>query len=400
MKGLGWIAPSLAAAGLVGLAGTFMAEQSRFKAAVVGWATRDLAIRTHVASVTLREPLETSDFAAIHSFGDMCSANNVRLTVYTAKGGVFIDVPPPQRPKGGYMYSTTACGEFKIRLGIPVSRVMEPFERAKTGFTLAALASAAGVLLVFLLVYRQSVRIRELKRLEKFRSEFIADFSHEMKTPLTGILGAVDLLDGAAPETASTLLPLIKREAVRLNALAQNILDLAKLERFGVSLSKSPEDPREIIEETVERHAAAAKEAGVELVAPPPSSPLPAVDCDRRLVGQALSNLVGNALRHSGAGRISLCAVAGRKDVRFVVEDDGCGIPPEHAKKVFDRFHRVDPARSAETGGAGLGLSIVRRIARLHGGDVSLENVSPHGCRFVVSLTRSQSSAPASRDAS
>ena len=108
--------------------------------------------------------------------------------------------------------------------------------------------------------------------------------------------------------------------------------------------------------------------------------------CDAQLVSQALSNLIANAVRHSGSKEICVSLEQAGGEARIVVEDHGVGIPPDEAERVFERFHRVDPARAAETGGAGLGLAIVRRIARLHGGDVSLSAAKPHGCRFCLSI--------------
>ena len=108
------------------------------------------------------------------------------------------------------------------------------------------------------------------------------------------------------------------------------------------------------------------------------------VDC--QLLSQAVSNLIVNAIRHSGSKDVVVSLEETAKAVRIAVEDHGVGIPPEHAGQIFERFHRVDPSRAAETGGAGLGLAIVRRIARLHGGDVTLAAVQPHGCRFTLAI--------------
>ena len=390
MKGLRWTAPALAAAGLAGFAAVFAVEQSDFKTAVFGWARRDLAVRAHMAAPALKEAIDTSEWRQIRAFGDFCTENGLRMTIFSPGGGVYYDTLRPGAKVAEHIYFDERCGEFTLRLGVPLADVLAPFERAKTLFMFSALAAAAGVFLVFLLVYRQSVRIRELKKIESFRREFIADFSHEMKTPLTGIVGAVDLLgdEGADPATRKTLLAMLKNEAGRLNALAQNILDLAKLENNARrSLAKSGEDAAGIVAEAVERHAAAAARAGFALGVADGSAREGElrVMCDRRLLLQALSNLVENALRHSHGASVKVGAVKWRSGARFVVEDDGRGIPPEHAKKVFDRFHRVDPSRTSG-GGAGLGLSIVRRIARLHGGDASLSPASPHGCRFALEI--------------
>ena len=112
------------------------------------------------------------------------------------------------------------------------------------------------------------------------------------------------------------------------------------------------------------------------------------VRCDPQLIEQAVSNLIGNAVRHSGSDEILVTVACEEKMAHVVVEDHGIGIPPEHVARIFERFHRVDPARAAETGGAGLGLAIVRRIARLHGGDVVFSSVQPKGSRFTLSFLR------------
>ncbi len=387
MRGLDLIAPLVAAAGLAGFAATFAVEQRAFRAAVAGWAERDLASRASLAASTLAEPLATSDFRRIHAFGGECTADGVRLTVLSRGGGVFFDTLRPGEPETEAVYETAPCGEFIVRLGLPLERVLAPFNRAKTGFLLAALAGAAGVGLLFLVTYRQSVRIRELKRLENFRREFVADVSHEIKTPLTGILGAVDMLADCPEDRRATLLAMAKREAARLNALAQNILDLARLERENHPLEKTPVSPDDIVAETLQRFAAKAADAGVILAGRPGAAACAApVAMDAALVSQALANLVENAIRHSGSRDVLVWAEAAGREVSFVVEDHGRGIPPEHAGRIFERFHRVDAARSSETGGAGLGLAIVRRIARLHGGDVALSRAAPSGCRFTLSL--------------
>ena len=257
-----------------------------------------------------------------------------------------------------------------IRLWIPTSRVLRPFRSALVGIVLAALVGIAGVVLFFFVTYRQRVRIRELTRVERFRREFIADVSHEIKTPLTGILGAVDLLDGNA-----SLVPLIRKEAKRLNALVQSILDLARLEREGDVLNRAPTDLADLVREVASRYPCACAAEG------------PCVaDCDAQLVGEALANLIANAVRHSGSADIAVSLERAGGEAMIVVEDHGVGIPPAEAERVFERFHRVDPARAAETGGAGLGLAIVRRIARLHGGDATLAPARPHGCRFTLRL--------------
>lgn len=172
---------------------------------------------------------------------------------------------------------------------------------------------------------------------------------------------------------------MIGKESKRLNALVQEILDLARLEREGEKLNDVETDLAALIADL------AAKYRTVRALADRPVK----VRCDPVLIERAIANLVENAMRHSGSDDITLSLVPPSSPgagVRIVVEDKGIGIPPEHLNRIFERFHRVDPARAAESGGAGLGLAIVRRIARLHGGDVACENVVPHGARFTISI--------------
>ena len=259
------------------------------------------------------------------------------------------------------------------------------------------------MLSVLLFTFRQRARMRELARerdaqrrlveemqkVESFRRDFIADVSHEIKTPLTGIIGAVDLLvspDGLPTESRDRLLSMLRAEAERLNGLAQGILSLARLERDTAlgAANFAPADISEIVRDAVRslRVQAEKKGATVRLIA---SESCIAV-CDGQLISSAVSNLVLNAIRHSGSDEVSVSVSSAGKSVSISVEDHGVGIPPEDRERVFDRFYRVDRSRDSGTGGTGLGLAIVRGIALLHGGSVILESVGPSGCRFVLTI--------------
>ena len=398
------ILPSLfVALGLFGAVAVFVSETHSFRDAVFSWAQRDLESRTELASSTLKEAVETGDFRRIHEFGADCSAKGVRLTVLSAPGGIVFDSVGKGTPQEESIFVTRPCGEFRVRLGLPVSRVLAPYRRARIGFLLAAIVGGTGVLSVLLFTFRQRARMRELARerdaqrrlveemqkVESFRRDFIADVSHEIKTPLTGIIGAVDLLaspDGLPHESHDRLLSMLKGEAERLNTLAQGILSLARLERdmSSGSVNFAPADVSEIVREVVERLRLLAEEKGAAVTVEAPESCIAV--CDGQLIASAVSNLLLNAIRHSGSDEVSVSVSASGKSVSIAVEDHGVGIPPEVRERVFDRFYRVDRSRDSGTGGTGLGLAIVRGIALLHGGSVMLESVEPSGCRFVLTI--------------
>ena len=380
------LAPYLAGAAFVVILAAFGLEMAAFRSAVGTWARRDLQTQAELAAENLDEPLRTQDLRRVAEIAQNLGERSLRLTVYSRPGGVFYRTSPDE--DGAEMRASADAGEYRIELGYPEKAVYRPFHEALVGFALAALVGVAAMFVVFFALYRQRVRIRELARLEEFRRAFIADVSHEIKTPLTGILGAAEMLaDGGAADDAARgrLLAMVTKESKRLNALVQQILDLARLEREGEALDRAETDLADLARETVETLRPRAEASGVRLVLAPSGGPCVA-NADARLVGEALSNLVENAIRHSGSPDVEVSASASGGVARLVVEDHGVGIPPEHAARVFERFHRVDPARAAESGGAGLGLAIVRRIARLHGGDVALAPAAPRGCRFTLSI--------------
>lgn len=374
-----WLPAALAAVAFLGALAVFGWLLNCFWIDVGTWARRDLRSQAELAADSLREPLASQNFRALTGLHTSLEAKGLILRVRSANGGWIFH--------GGYKGATVEeyvpCGEYSVGVAIREEQVYAPFYEALVGFVLAALVGVLGMFVVFFILYRQRVRIRELAKLEKFRREFIADVSHEIKTPLTGILGAVDMLEGMEVEKKGgggqwgVLLSLIRKESKRLNGLVQSILDLARLEREGDVLDVAGFDLEEMLKELAAKY-------GVRYDGSDKSENL--VVGDAALILQAVSNLVENAKRHSGTEDIALSLTWLDGWAHVIVEDHGVGIPPEHAARIFERFHRVDPARAAETGGAGLGLAIVRRIARLHGGEVALTSAKPRGCRFDFSI--------------
>ena len=374
-----WLPAALAAVAFLGALAVFGWLLNCFWIDIGTWARRDLRSQAELAADSLREPLASQNFRALTGLHTSLEAKGLILRVRSANGGWIFH--------GGYKGATVEeyvpCGEYSVGVAIREEQVYAPFYEALVGFVLAALVGVLGMFVVFFILYRQRVRIRELAKLEKFRREFIADVSHEIKTPLTGILGAVDMLEGMEVEKKvgggqwGVLLSLIRKESKRLNGLVQSILDLARLEREGDVLDVAGFDLAEMLKELAAKY-------GVRYDGSDKSANL--VVGDAALILQAVSNLVENAKRHSGTEDIALSLTWLDGWAHVIVEDHGVGIPPEHAARIFERFHRVDPARAAETGGAGLGLAIVRRIARLHGGEVALTPAKPRGCRFDFSI--------------
>ena len=383
-----WIAPALATAAFVAALVVFVVALFSYYKWMVEWSSNDLRSRAEMTAAALTEPLRTLDYKAIDAAAVRLKNERLRLRIcagrsfFVSEGeshtGFYDTLGEPDPPDVVCQWGVAAAGDFQVGIGRPVARLVGPFVKALAVVALAGLVGIMALAAVFFVLYRQRVRIGELAKLERFRRDFVADVSHEIRTPLTGILGAVDLLDDASPDAVRTsLAPLIRKESKRLSSLVQQILDLARLEREGDVLSREEADIVGLAKEVAEKYGASFRSAV--------SEPLPVL-CDSQLVSQALSNLVENAFRHSGSKEVEVLCAADAKKARLSVEDHGIGVPPEHASRIFERFHRVDPARAAESGGAGLGLAIVRRIARLHGGDAVYEPVAPHGSRFTISL--------------
>lgn len=377
----------LAAAMFVAVVVAFAHEVFSFRDAVEAWARRDLRSQAELAAENLVEPLRTQDFRRIREFSDQLKAKGLELAITSVRGGKIFIAHGAEGLFGRgagtpVIGESVERGEYVISVMTPLERVLEPYFRSLNGLGLAILVGALGVFLFFFVTYRQRVRIRELARLEKFRREFIADVSHEIKTPLSGILGAVDLLGEESKsevevEQRKVLLSLIRKESKRLNGLVQSILDLARLEREGDVLDITEFDLAEMLKELAAKY-------GVRYGGSDRQENI--VFGDATLILRAVSNLVENAKRHSGTDDIAISLTWFDGWAHVIVEDHGVGIPPEHTARIFERFHRVDPARAAETGGAGLGLAIVRQVARLHGGDVTLTPAEPTGCRFAFSI--------------
>ncbi|HPS79474.1 MAG TPA: ATP-binding protein [Thermoanaerobaculaceae bacterium] len=231
--------------------------------------------------------------------------------------------------------------------------------------------------------------LSEAERLDRVRRDFVANVSHELRTPLTSLRGyAETLLDGGLedPENRERFVRVIRDQAVRLEAIAQDLLTLADLERSGARLHPEGFDLREVLARQAATFQARAARARIEL-AVEPGPPLP-MTADLRLVEQMLANLLDNALKYTERGSVRVRAGESGRRIWCEVEDTGCGIPATDQPRVFERFYRVDKARSRQQGGTGLGLAIVKHIAGLHGGEVTLRSRVGEGSCFRVEMPR------------
>jgi two-component system sensor histidine kinase SenX3 len=232
--------------------------------------------------------------------------------------------------------------------------------------------------------------VSEARRVESVRRDFVANVSHELKTPI-GALALLAETMAATPDDPTVLRQLaerVQREADRLSHIIDDLLDLSLIEAQEAPIRESV-PVAVLLSESSERVRAAADTAGIPLEVESPSPSL-IVACDRRQVVGAITNLLDNAVKYSEAGHpVELSAEAEDEYVCIVVRDDGIGIPSRDLERIFERFYRVDRARSRATGGTGLGLSIVRHIAQAHGGDVTVSSREGEGSTFRFKLAAS-----------
>jgi two-component system phosphate regulon sensor histidine kinase PhoR len=234
--------------------------------------------------------------------------------------------------------------------------------------------------------------ITRLERLELIRQEFLSNVSHELRTPLTAVITFVETLEDGAldePETARRFLAGIRRNAERMRALVEEIMELSAIESGGTRVDVREVRLRAAVQETFGALTAKAETCGVALVNR--VAPEASVYADPRRLEQMLLNLVDNAIKFSRrGGSVTVSHERGAARDLVFVNDTGEGIHAEHLPRIFERFYRVDRARSRELGGTGLGLAIVKHLARAHGGEVRVRSTSNEGSTFTIELPRPQ----------
>ena len=251
----------------------------------------------------------------------------------------------------------------------------------------------AGVLLVL-------QDVSAIRRLERMRSEFVANVSHELKTPIAAVKGFAETLLGGAvddPDTARSFLQIIYDESERLNRLIGDILELSKVESRRVPLQFSPVELGSFMEKTVELLASGAARKNIRLACVVENGIYVEADEDR--LRQIVMNLLSNGINYTPeggsvtlkvepvqSGRSAAGADGDYDHVRIWITDTGIGIPKKDLPRIFERFYRVDKARSRGSGGTGLGLSIVKHLVELHKGTITVESTVGVGSTFLIEL--------------
>jgi len=229
--------------------------------------------------------------------------------------------------------------------------------------------------------------ITRTERLEHVRQEFLSNVSHELRTPLTSIIAFVETLENGAiedGESCQRFLSIIRKNASRMQGLIDDILELTAIEGGNVQLRAKPVELHELVQDVCASLAAKAGAQGVTLENK--VNPDVMVYADARRLEQMLTNLIDNAIKFSREhGMVVISHEPGTRD-RILVRDNGDGIPAQHLERLFERFYRVDRARSRDMGGTGLGLAIVKHIALLHGGEVTVTSELGKGSTFTIHL--------------
>ncbi|GIP33718.1 two-component system histidine kinase PnpS [Paenibacillus sp. J2TS4] len=235
-----------------------------------------------------------------------------------------------------------------------------------------------------------------VRRLERVRSEFVANVSHELKTPVAAVKGfAETLLSGAMNDvdTARSFLQIIYDESERLNRLIGDILELSKIESRRIPLQFSPVDMELFVEQTTHVIQAEAEKKGIRLEAS--VTPNLFLEADEDRLRQIMNNLLSNGINYTPeGGRVRIDVRPADMDeksgsydkVRITISDTGMGIPKKDLPRIFERFYRVDKARSRSSGGTGLGLSIVKHLVELHKGTITVDSESGIGTTFIIEL--------------
>jgi two-component system phosphate regulon sensor histidine kinase PhoR len=233
----------------------------------------------------------------------------------------------------------------------------------------------------------------EIVRVERTRRDFIANVSHELRTPLTSLLGYTETLIDESPDAKSReFLEIIRRNAQRMSRLTEDLLTLARVESGEDRLRQAPASAQELLRDAQASFSDITRNRGLSIEIA--NCPQAFVMADRDAIHQVFANLIDNAMKYAaGSKRLVIGAKEQGGEIEFYVKDFGPGIPSEHLPRLFERFYRVDKARSREAGGTGLGLAIVKHIVLNHGGHIGVNSELGHGSVFWFRLPATEQPA-------
>ncbi|MCC6646141.1 MAG: HAMP domain-containing histidine kinase [Polyangiaceae bacterium] len=299
----------------------------------------------------------------------------------------------------GRPFPTTLYG---WRISVTLTSADELGERIERRRTLELVLVAIACCVIIAGVGFVLVAVEQERRLSAQKSEFVANVSHELKTPLSLVrMFAELLLSGrvASDDKRRQYLEIMLAESERLTALIENVLDFARVDRGKATFDFVPADLGEVVQRAVDVYRYRAEREGLEIeVALAPD--LPAVRLDPRAVELCLINLLDNAIKYAkDGGRVTVRTARDGAQAALSVEDRGAGIAPEDQRRIFDRFVRGRSARDARIRGTGIGLSLVKHIAEAHGGAVRVQSAPGEGARFTVTLPLWRGPLPAPPDA-
>lgn len=314
-----------------------------------------------------------------HNISDMLkkSENDIILTFLIGVGGVllltiyiFINVRLPFN-KLQQSAIKIASGDLNAEIFTPKEGVLFELSRA-----------------INVMAKQLKRQIKNMKKMENFRSEFIANVSHEVKTPLTAILSAVEILNLQKTENPQQekCLKIISDQANRLNRLIQDILSLADLEKKQIFKNRDFAELNvgSMLDNAVSLCQALAETNNVDIIIE--KNEQIKIFGNQYLLEQAVNNLIVNAIKYSKTTKIVVNSYMLNKELKISVKDFGIGISKEESARIFERFYRIDKARSRELGGTGLGLAIVKNIAKLHNGKVEVMSELGSGAEFIITI--------------
>ena len=255
----------------------------------------------------------------------------------------------------------------------------------------STLAAQVGVALQNARLYvEQAATVTQLRELDRLKSAFLANMSHELRTPLNSILGFSDVildgLDGPLTDIMENDLKLISRNGQHLLSLINDVLDMAKITAGKMNLNVERFNLPEVLTDVVNITSPLARDKSLALQLDAPATL--EIEADRTRLRQVMINLVGNAIKFTETGSVTLSTARRNGCVQIHVSDTGIGVPPDQAQLIFEEFSQVDASTTRKTGGTGLGLPISRKLIELHGGQLWVEStgVRGEGSTFIVEL--------------